>query len=50
VQSAILSNQPTGGFFNYLLTNNLTGTWRWMGGSNGSTGSSYQFGLAVRVS
>jgi hypothetical protein len=50
VQSALLSNQPAGGAFNYILTNNLTGTWRWMGGSNGSTGASYQFGLAIRVS
>ena len=50
IQSAIISNQPASGAFNYIVTNNLTGTWRWMGGSNGSTGASYQFGLAVRIS
>jgi hypothetical protein len=50
IQSAIISNQPAGGAFNYILTNNLNGTWRWMGGSNGATGSSYQFGIAVRIS
>jgi hypothetical protein len=50
LQSALLSNQPSGGSFNYILTNNLTGTWRWMGGSNGATGSSYQFGIAQRIS
>ena len=48
VQSAILAGN--GGFFNYVLTNNLSGTWRWMGGSNGSNSATYIFGLAVRIS
>jgi hypothetical protein len=49
VQSYILSNN--GGFFNYVVTDNLTGNWRWVAGSNGSnSGNPYMFGLAVRVS
>ena len=51
IQSALVSNQPAAGSFNYVLTDNLTGTWRWMGGSNNGTGAaSYQFGLAQRIS
>jgi len=50
VQSAIISNQPAAGSFNYVLTNNLTGTWRWMAGSNGTNAVNNQFGLAVRIS
>ena len=48
IQSAILSNN--GGFFNYVLTNNLTGNWMWTGGSNGSNSNQYMFGTAIRVS
>ena len=49
VQSYIMSNN--GGFFNYVVTDNLTGNWRWVAGSNGSnSGNPYIFGLAVRVS
>jgi hypothetical protein len=52
VQSAIISNQPAGGAFNLILTNNLTGTWRWMSGTNSSISASpgLQFGIALRVS
>ncbi len=50
VQSAIISNQPSAGAFNYIATNNLTGTWRWMAGSNGTNAVNNQFGLAVRIS
>jgi hypothetical protein len=50
VQSAIVSNQPAAGSFNYVATNNLTGTWRWMAGSNGTVSVNNHFGLAVRIS
>jgi hypothetical protein len=50
IQSAIISNQPSAGFFNVVLTNNLTGNWRWLGGSNGTVSVTNQFGIAVRVS
>jgi hypothetical protein len=50
VQSAIISNQPAAGSFNFIATNNLTGTWRWMAGSNGTNAVNNQFGLAVRIS
>jgi len=48
VQSAFTTNN--GGYYNYVLTNNLTGTWRCMSGSNGSNSNTYMFGLAQRIS
>lgn len=48
VQSAFTTNN--GGYYNYVLTDNLTGTWRWMSGSNGSNSNTYMFGLAQRIS
>jgi len=48
VQSAFTTNN--GGFFNFVVTNNLSGTWRWMSGSNGSNSNTYMFGIAQRIS